>query len=200
VLLVKGLTDNLISISQLCDQGFDVQFTKEGCVVMNGCNQEVMRGARSKDNCYLWESKVSHYSSKCPLAKEEQEVKLWHGRLGQLHLKGMKKIISKEAIRGIPNLLMDERKDCGKCQIESHESSSPIGPHQNGVVAREKQKCVSLSTAEAKYLASGSRCSPLVWMNQMQTEYNVTQNVMTLDATQFDKVRGKEGMCASEKL
>jgi hypothetical protein len=233
VLLVKGLTANLISISQLCDQGFYVQFTKELCVVMNGCNQEVMRGARSKDNCYLWESKVSNNSSTCPLAKEEQEVKLWHGRPEQLHLRGMKKIISKEAIRGIPNLLMDERKGCGKCQvgklnkmphskmghsksaklmelvpmhlmvpmqIESHESSSPIGPHQNGVVAREKQKCVSLSTAEAKYLASGSRCSPLVWMNQMQTEYNVTQNVMTLDVTQVDKLRGKVGMCPSEKL
>jgi hypothetical protein len=112
----------------------------------------------------------------------------------------MKNIISKAAVRGIPNMLMDERKGCGKCQVENHELSSPIRPHQNGGVAREKQNCVSLSTTEAKYLASGSRCSPLVWMNQMQTEYNVTQNVMTLDATQFDKVRGKEGMCASEKL
>ena len=29
VLLVKGLTTNLISISQLCDQGFKVNFTKK---------------------------------------------------------------------------------------------------------------------------------------------------------------------------
>ncbi|XP_050909595.1 uncharacterized protein LOC127123420 [Lathyrus oleraceus] len=46
-------------------------------------------------------------------------------------------------------------------QIESHELSSPISPHQNGVVAREKQNCVSLSTVEAKYLASGSREDPV---------------------------------------
>jgi len=31
VLLVKGLTANLISISQLCDQGLEVNFTKLEC-------------------------------------------------------------------------------------------------------------------------------------------------------------------------
>lgn len=31
VLLVKGLTANLISISQLCDQGLEVKFTKPEC-------------------------------------------------------------------------------------------------------------------------------------------------------------------------
>jgi hypothetical protein len=117
VLLVKGLTANLISISQLCDQGFNVQFTKEECVVTNGENKEVMRGSRSKDNCYLWEPKVSNYSSMCFLVKEEKEVKLWHKTLGPLHLRGMKKIISKEAVRGIPKLLIDEGKVCGECQV-----------------------------------------------------------------------------------
>ncbi|KAI5412473.1 hypothetical protein KIW84_057228 [Lathyrus oleraceus] len=36
------------------------------------------------------------------------------------------------------------------------------------------------STSEAEYIAAGSSCSQLVWMKQMLTEYNVTQNVMTL--------------------
>ena len=44
----------------------------------------------------------------------------------------------------------------------------------------KKQNCVSLSTAEAEYIAAGSSCSQLVWMKQMLTEYNVTQDVMTL--------------------
>src|SRR3954469_20652101 len=54
VLLVKGLTANLISISQLCDQGYQVNFTKAECVVTNEKREVVMRGVRSKDNCYLW--------------------------------------------------------------------------------------------------------------------------------------------------
>jgi len=39
---------------------------------------------------------------------------------------------------------------------------------------------VSLSTAEAEYIAVGSSCSQLVWMKQMLKEYNVDQNVLTL--------------------
>jgi len=39
---------------------------------------------------------------------------------------------------------------------------------------------VSLSTAEAEYIATGSSCSQLVWMKQMLKEYNVEQNVLTL--------------------
>ena len=42
VLLVKGLTANLISIIQLCDQGFKVNFTKEECLICNE-NNEVMK-------------------------------------------------------------------------------------------------------------------------------------------------------------
>ena len=38
----------------------------------------------------------------------------------------------------------------------------------------KKQNCVSLSTAEAEYIAAGSSCSQMVWMKQMLTEYNVT--------------------------
>jgi hypothetical protein len=44
----------------------------------------------------------------------------------------------------------------------------------------KKQNCVSMSTAEAEYIAAGSSCSQLVWMKQRLTEYNVTQDVMTL--------------------
>jgi hypothetical protein len=39
---------------------------------------------------------------------------------------------------------------------------------------------VSLSTAEAEYIAAGSSCSQLVWMKQMLKEYNVEQDVLTL--------------------
>ncbi|GAU42103.1 hypothetical protein TSUD_134870 [Trifolium subterraneum] len=44
----------------------------------------------------------------------------------------------------------------------------------------KKQNSVSLSTAEAEYIAAGSSCSQLLWMKQMLKEYNVEQDVMTL--------------------
>jgi len=44
----------------------------------------------------------------------------------------------------------------------------------------KKQNCVSLSTAEAEYIAVGSCCSQLVWMKQMLKEYNVEEDVLAL--------------------
>jgi hypothetical protein len=200
VLIVKGLTVNLKSISQLCDQVYKVEFTKGGCVVLNGCNQEVMRGDRSKDNCYLWKSKDSINLPKCPLAKGDQEGKLGHGRLDPLQVKGVKKSMSKGAMTRVSYLSLDKRTDCGKCLIKSNEPLVPIGHHATDMTARDRQRCVLLTSAETQYLACGGKWSSLVWRNLMQTEYNVTRNVMTLYVTQFDNSKGKEGMCTSDNL
>ncbi|GAA0161781.1 transmembrane signal receptor [Lithospermum erythrorhizon] len=44
----------------------------------------------------------------------------------------------------------------------------------------KKQNSVSLSTAEAEYIAAGSSCTQLIWMKQMLEEYGVKLGVMTL--------------------
>jgi len=64
------------------------------------------------------------------LSKEE-EIKLWHQRLGHLHLKGMKKALSSEAIRGLPDLKIVEGSICGECQIgKQTRMSHPRLEHQ----------------------------------------------------------------------
>jgi hypothetical protein len=103
VLLVKGLTTNLNSISQLCDQGLELNFSKPGCQIVDEKGEVLMKGNRSKDNCYLWVSQEEAHLTTCLMIKEE-EIKLWHQKLGHLHLKGMKRAISSEAIRGLPDL------------------------------------------------------------------------------------------------
>jgi len=80
VLLVRGLTANLISISQLCDLGLRVNFTKPKCQISDEKGEVLMRGTRSKDNCYMWVSQEESFISTCLLSKEE-EIKLWHQRL-----------------------------------------------------------------------------------------------------------------------
>ena len=44
VLLVKGLTANLISISQLCDQGLSVNFNKSECQIIDEKGKVSMKG------------------------------------------------------------------------------------------------------------------------------------------------------------
>jgi hypothetical protein len=116
VLLVKGLAANLISISQLCDQGLSVNFSKTECQILDGKGKVSMKGTRSKDNCYLWTSQEQALLSSCMLSKAD-EVKLWHEKLGHLNMQGIKKAISPEAIRGIPKLEITNRSICGECQV-----------------------------------------------------------------------------------
>jgi len=54
VFLVKGLVSNLISISQLYDQGLEVKFNRTECFVTNQEGKVLMRGIRSKNNFYKW--------------------------------------------------------------------------------------------------------------------------------------------------
>lgn len=89
-----------------------------------------MRGTRSKDNCYLWVSQEEAHISTCLLSKEE-EIKLWHQRMGHLHLKGMKKAISTKAIRGHPDLKIVDSSICDECQIgKKTRMSHPRLEHQ----------------------------------------------------------------------
>ncbi|CAM8911493.1 unnamed protein product [Rhodiola kirilowii] len=51
-LLVDGLTMNLISISQLCDNGHYVSFSRDSCLVLNEHGDSVMKGKRRANDCY----------------------------------------------------------------------------------------------------------------------------------------------------
>ena len=42
----------------------------------------------------------------------------------------------------------------------------------------KKQNFVSLSTAEAEYIATGSCCSQLFWMKKVLTDYGISQDTM----------------------
>ncbi|MCI22367.1 gag-pol polyprotein, partial [Trifolium medium] len=80
---------------------------------------------RSKDNCYLWVPQEETNLSTCLITKED-EVRLWHQKLGHLNLRSMKKAISEEAIRGLPKLKIEEGSICGECQIGKQTKM----PHQ----------------------------------------------------------------------
>ncbi|XP_010445974.1 PREDICTED: uncharacterized protein LOC104728727 [Camelina sativa] len=51
VFLVDGLKANLISVSQLCDEGLDVTFTKKDCKAVDQQGSVKLRGKRSGNNC-----------------------------------------------------------------------------------------------------------------------------------------------------
>ena len=44
----------------------------------------------------------------------------------------------------------------------------------------KKQNFISLSTVEVKYIATRSSCTQLLWMKQMVTEYDISQDTILL--------------------
>ncbi|XP_013713550.2 uncharacterized protein LOC106417262 [Brassica napus] len=76
VFYVEGLKANLISVSQLCDEGLQVIFDRKECRAVNDRGDLVLCGYRSGNNCYMWKP-----SSQCLTAKESQ-TELWHKKLG----------------------------------------------------------------------------------------------------------------------
>ncbi|XP_062020716.1 secreted RxLR effector protein 161-like [Rosa rugosa] len=52
----------------------------------------------------------------------------------------------------------------------------------NNMVAwhSKKQNCISLSTAEAEYVAAGSCCTQMLWMKQMLRDYGISKGKLTI--------------------
>jgi len=68
VLLVEGLKDNLISISQLCDKGFKVMCEPNNCFIYDACGSIVLIGKRV-NNIYLLNLHHASFSIHCLLTK-----------------------------------------------------------------------------------------------------------------------------------
>lgn len=110
VFLVDGLKANLISISQLCDEGLDVTFTRVGCRALDKQGSVKLEGQRSANNCYMWTS-----NSTCLRPSLENDFKVWHQKLGHLNFKTLIKLANHEIVRGMPKLNSDSSFVCGPC-------------------------------------------------------------------------------------
>ncbi|KAK2363199.1 gag-protease polyprotein [Trifolium repens] len=72
VLLVEGLTTNLISISQLCEQGLDVYFSNSECIIADD-QKVVMKGVKTTNKCYKWTPPNNSPKIACLTVKEEND-------------------------------------------------------------------------------------------------------------------------------
>ncbi|XP_062114498.1 uncharacterized protein LOC133825594 [Humulus lupulus] len=122
VLYVKGLKANLLSISQLCDDHYTVNFSKSTCLVKSTDGCSVLSGTRSNDNCYMLNN--TDVCSRVSLDKSD----LWHYRLGHLNYRDLRKLVKLKAVRGVPDFKVSRERVCGPCQQgkQVRSSHSPI--------------------------------------------------------------------------
>lgn len=100
-LLVKGLKHNLLSVSQICNQGHNVVFSTKDCEIRNSSSGErVEKGVRTLDNIYIL-NKIQE--DKCYLSQTD-ETWLWHKGLGHTSFDNLININKINAVRDIPKL------------------------------------------------------------------------------------------------
>ena len=110
---VDGLKANLLSISQICNNGLNVLFTKYECEVLDGGGDCMCIGVRTTNNCY---GIIPSISNKCFNAKINQ-IDLWHQWLGHASHKQLEKISKCDAVIGLPKFEKIEKCICGPCQM-----------------------------------------------------------------------------------
>ncbi|GJW24620.1 retrovirus-related pol polyprotein from transposon TNT 1-94 [Tanacetum coccineum] len=95
VVFVDGLKYNLISISQLCDAKYIVQFDEKRETIFNS-NKEV----------------------------EMTDPRLWHKRLAHLNFKIINKLAKQNLVIGLPSLVYSKDKPCSSCEKGKHYRAS----------------------------------------------------------------------------
>eukprot|EP00253_Pinus_taeda_P012822 PITA_12822 len=108
VMYVDGLKHNLLSVSQMCDQGTEVIFRSNGCIVREvDTGKTMIRGIRTPNNLYVL--KGEH--QQCYLSKNDEHW-LWHKRLGHLSFSQIRKACRYQAVRDLPDIRILDNKIC----------------------------------------------------------------------------------------
>src|SRR4029078_4508615 len=115
VYLVKGLKHNLLSISQLCDKGLLVKFTQKECSVIDSVTQEIRFSCQRSGNIYTVRLLNSSINLSCLKAAIHDDSWLWHRRLGHISMRTIKKLASKDLVRGLPKCAFSKDRLCDAC-------------------------------------------------------------------------------------
>ena len=111
VLYIKELKANILSITQICDEDFLIQFLKKGCIIIDEEGIHVLEGNRTTDNCY---GVVPMAPISCRSARVDM-LELWHHRFRHANFKQVAKVSKLEAVEGLPKFGKVERTIYGAC-------------------------------------------------------------------------------------
>ncbi|GJW08121.1 retrovirus-related pol polyprotein from transposon TNT 1-94 [Tanacetum coccineum] len=120
---VNGLKYNLISIIQLCDAKYIVQFDEKRGIIFNSNKEVVMIAPRVRDVYVL--DMTSSAQESCFFAKASDNLNwLWHKRLAHLNFKTINKLAKQNLVIGLSSLVYSKDKPCSSCEKEKHHKAN----------------------------------------------------------------------------
>ena len=125
VLYVEALKHSLLSISQLCDKGYKVNFKSKGCTISSDSSGKVLFTDKRVNNIYLLNIMETNSSNECLLSRSDESW-LWHRRLAHIHTNHLNKLKSKDLVSGLPNIKFQDNRLCDACVKGKQIRSSSI--------------------------------------------------------------------------
>ena len=116
VMLVEGLTYNLLNISQLCDKRYKVTFDSQACTIFEP-NSETVKFIRKRvNNMYMINLDEPAHENLCFTANKEDLAWLWHRRLGHTSYNILHKLRKFQMVKGLPKFSFKaNNKICESC-------------------------------------------------------------------------------------
>jgi len=84
---VEGLKHSLLSINQLCDKGYQVNFEANTCTILDETSGKVLFTGKKVNNIYLLDIMNNCSENECLLSKSDESW-LWYKRLAHIHTVG----------------------------------------------------------------------------------------------------------------
>ncbi|XP_070039015.1 uncharacterized protein [Nicotiana tomentosiformis] len=122
VYLVDGLNYSLLSISQLCDSGYEVKFKKTGCAIEDETGKIILPSKRY-GNVYILDGFENIDGHIC-LTSISDDPWLWHKKLGHASMHLIEKLSKHDLVIGLPKLNFSRNHVCDACQIGKQTRNS----------------------------------------------------------------------------
>ncbi|MCO5573286.1 hypothetical protein L7F22_027055 [Adiantum nelumboides] len=117
VLLVLGITKNLISVGQIVEKGYEVKFNKDGCYVKNDKGNVVAHGEKN-GRLFKLKMNATHNANFSSHSSSSSSLILWHKRLGHIIHQSIMNLKKEGLVEGLPTFQVNEEPNlCPSCQF-----------------------------------------------------------------------------------
>ena len=116
VYLVDSLGYNLLSVSQLCEMGYNCLFTNEGVSVLRREDSSIAFTGQLWGKLYLVDFTTAKVAPKTCLVAKSSMGWLWHRRLAHVGMRNLAKLQKNEHILGLTNVVFEKDRLCSACQ------------------------------------------------------------------------------------
>ena len=109
VLYVDGFKHNLLSISQLCDKGFKIEFNKNCSVISEAMSGEVVHIGKRIGNIYMLNIEQASFHELSCLVRKIDDSWLRHHRDAHINMHHLNHLVRKDLVIGIPKLKFEKK-------------------------------------------------------------------------------------------